>query len=664
MTRAVLLAAIGAYSAIGAPATAVNIAWLPVTDAERQMSAPIVEKSAGVEALFWRVHVLDEIQGQDLQRVLYHYVRLKIFNQDGKEKVATIDLRYGDKTSIAYVSGRTIKADGSIVELTKDAVHDRVLTRMGGIKESVKSFAMPGVEVGSIVEYRWKETRNDPHVMYLRLQLQREYPVQKVTYFVKPIPQEDTTYKMGVWPFNCTPSPLVLGQDGFNSTSLENVPAFREEPMMPGEGSVRPWVLIYYHNDGKREPDKYWSGIGKHAYSELKQAMKSSGELKSEAAEAVESAKNDDEKVMRLIRYIRANLRSFYDRGVTGAERAAIIKKLEKGRYRTSKEIIKSGIATPDEMNTVFASLAAEVGLDARPVMVPSRSDFLFDERLTERYFLESIDMAVTIGNKWKLYDVSANLLPPGMLTWQEEAEQALLADPKKPVFIPTPIAPPEDSLSSRTAKLSLSEDGTLEGDIQESWTGHSAFDRRVDLHSESDARQAERIKDEIVKDYPQAEVDDLKIENADKAEQPLKLRYHIRIPGYGQRTGKRLFFQPLFFQKNATPVFSAADRKYDIHFHYGWRERDEIAVELPPDFELEKAENPGGLSLGKTGFYDLTMALRDGKELVCTRELIFGKDGQLFFPRQAYGQVKNAFDSINQRDSHMLALRQKSGTQ
>src|SRR4029077_13478148 len=118
--------------------------------------------------------------------------------------------------------------------------------------------------------------------------------------------------------------------------------------------------------------------------------------------------------------------------------------------------------------------------------------------------FLRSIDMAVLIGDKWKLYDVSASLLPPGMLGWQEEAERALLADPRKPQFIATPIAPPEDSLSSRTAKLSLNGDGALEGEIQESWTGHSAFARREEMHGESDARQVEKIKDEIVKEYPQ----------------------------------------------------------------------------------------------------------------------------------------------------------------
>ena len=65
----------------------IDVAWLPITDAERNLKAPIVEKDAGVEAIFWRVHVRDELMGgQDLQRVLYHYVRLKIFDEKAKRR--------------------------------------------------------------------------------------------------------------------------------------------------------------------------------------------------------------------------------------------------------------------------------------------------------------------------------------------------------------------------------------------------------------------------------------------------------------------------------------------------------------------------------------------------------------------------------------------------
>src|ERR1700689_4951636 len=99
----------------------IDIVWLPITDAERNMKTPAVEKDAGVEAIFWRVHVRDELLGsQELQRVLYHYVRLKVFDEKGKEKASTIDLPTGDRTQIVSVNGRTIKADGTELELKKD----------------------------------------------------------------------------------------------------------------------------------------------------------------------------------------------------------------------------------------------------------------------------------------------------------------------------------------------------------------------------------------------------------------------------------------------------------------------------------------------------------------------------------------------------------------
>src|SRR5580692_527451 len=114
---------------------AIDTAWLPITDAERNMKAPAVDKDAGVEALFWRVHVRDEVlSGRDLQRVFYHYVRLKVFDEKGKEAAATIDLPFSDKTSILAVAGRTVKADGTELELKKDSVYERDLVRAGRTK--------------------------------------------------------------------------------------------------------------------------------------------------------------------------------------------------------------------------------------------------------------------------------------------------------------------------------------------------------------------------------------------------------------------------------------------------------------------------------------------------------------------------------------------------
>ena len=56
------------------------------------------------------------------------------------------------------MAAHTIKADGSIVELDKKTVYKRDLVRSGGRSSKVVFFAIPAVEVGAIVEYRWRQT--------------------------------------------------------------------------------------------------------------------------------------------------------------------------------------------------------------------------------------------------------------------------------------------------------------------------------------------------------------------------------------------------------------------------------------------------------------------------------------------------------------------------
>ncbi len=633
----------------------------PVTDAERQMKAPIVDPNAGVEALFWRVHVWDERFGQDFQRVMHHYVRLKIFSDKGKDKAATIDIPFGPKIYITSVSGRTIKPDGTIVELSKDAVRERDVFRAGSFKYKAKSFAMPAAEVGSILEYRWKETVADYSWFYMRLQLQREFPVQKVRYFIKPLDLRDAgiTLDLRYRGFHCNLPPLKLENDGFNSLAVEKMPAFEEEPLMPAEENVRPWVLVYYTNDGDRnDPDKFWAKQGKKEYNAIKKNLRTGSELKAAARAAIEGATTVDEKMVRLIRFVRAKVRDFSSRDVTDAERAKLIRQMPSNRERTAEEIYKSGIGRANELNEVLIAVAAEEGLDARPALVASRDDLIFDRRLVDAYFLPYVDVAVRDGASWKMYDVTARLLPPGKLIWQAEGMAALVTDPKEPVFITTPSTPAEDSLTRRAAKLALDATGALEGDIETAWTGHAAYDRRRTFEGEAEARQQERIKEEVLRLYPQAEVTGIKLENAEDPEKPLTMRYHVRIPDYAQRTGKRLLFQPLFFEKGVPPLFTAAERKYDVHFHYGWRDQDKITIQLPAGFQLERAESPGSMDFGPLGGYTLKMSA-SAEVLIAERDLVFGRESKIAFPKSIYPTLKGTFEELHRRDNTVLSLRQ-----
>jgi hypothetical protein len=200
--------------------------------------------------------------------------------------------------------------------------------------------------------------------------------------------------------FNCQTSPLNPENDGYTSTYVENVPAARDEPFSPSEPNITPWALLHYQMGNRRDPDKYWSDLGRKEYSELKQALKASDEIKSAAMEAAGAAKNDDEKIAALIHSVRTHVRDLFGEDVTDAERERLLKSRPKDRYRTSAEIFKSGLATPNEMNVVFAAMAQQAGLEARPALVASRSELVFDPKYTvDEYFLSNVDMAASAGN-------------------------------------------------------------------------------------------------------------------------------------------------------------------------------------------------------------------------------------------------------------------------
>ena len=52
-------------------------------------------------------------------------------------------------------------------------------------------------------------------------------------------------------------------------------------------------------------------------------------------------------------------------------------------------------------------------------------------------------------------------------------------------------------------------------------------------------------------------------------------------------------FLQPGFFEYGVSPLFSTANRKYDIYFSHPWSEDDDIEIILPKDYVLDNADAP-----------------------------------------------------------------------
>ena len=635
-----------------------GVDWKPVDPADLALKSSRVEKDADAEAIFWEVWVMDEVQGGEPHSVLTNYVRIKIFTDRGREKHSTVDLQFAGKNRIADVAGRTIKPDGTILELKKDAVFERMVVKAGGFKVKAKSFAMPGVEPGAIIEYRWREFRDEQLANYVRLPFQRDLPIQLVQYHIKPLNIPYFPYGMRTMGFHCNNSQFVKERDGFYGTMMTDVPAFVEEPHMPPVDDVRAWMLVYYSEDKKLTPDKYWKDYGKQTFTSYKESTKVNGGVRKAAESIVNGAATDEEKLRKVFDYCRTKIKNVQRDAVTAEERA------DTKKNKTPADTINQGAGTGFDIDMAFAALANAAGLDARIARLSDRGDKFFDMSFPDTYFIRGYDVAVNVDGKWRFYDPGSTSVPFGMLRWQEEGQKALVSDNKEPEFVDTPLAPPEKSAAKRSGVFRLSEDGTLEGDVRMTYTGHQGIGRKNGIESDSEEQRKENVRDMIKGQMSTAELSDIVVENATDPEKPLVYRFHVKVPGYAQRTGKRLFLQLSFFEFNRPALFTSATRKYSVYFHYPWSDEDTVDVKLPAGYELDHADAPATFDFG-TGAYKVKIQVTSDKRLLYSRNLVFGNNGAIFFPPTVYPQIKKVFDTVHESDMHAITLKQAAaGTQ
>lgn len=629
--------------------------WRPIEQSVFTLKEPVVEKDADAEALFWEVRIADEVDFGKIHTVLNHYLRIKVFTERGRESQSKIDIPFGKNEQIKDIAARTIKPNGEIVELKKADIFERTIVKASGVKIRAKSFAMPSVEPGSVIEYRWREVRDESIIFFERLHFQRDIPVQRVKYYVKPI--DVPGYGMRYQTFHGQGADFVKEKEGFYSMTMTNMPAVHEEPRMPPEDEVRTWTLLFYtKSDYERDPAKFWLKHGKLIYDTTKKYMKVGSEVQQAAATAIGNATTPEEKLEKLFMFCKTQIKNTGDdaSGFTDEER-------EKMKDNKSPaDTLKRGMGSTSDIDLLFAALATAAGFEVRVVNSARRDDIFFDKNFASSYFIRTYHIAVRVGNEWRFFDPGSMYVPFGMLLWQEEAQEALVSDPKEPSFIKTPLSAPEKSQQKRTATLKLSEDGTLEGDVRIEYTGHFAVEKKEQNDEESPAEREKTLRDMIKAQMSTAEVTNVRIENVTDVVKPFVYAYHVRVPGYAQRTGKRLFLQPAFFQHGIGPLFATSTRKYPVYFHYPWSEDDTVTIELPTGFALDNPDKPAPFGAGDLTKYNVQILItKDARKMIYKRSFFFGAGGALFYPTQNYAQLKQYFDQVNKNDNHTITLKQ-----
>jgi uncharacterized protein DUF3857/transglutaminase superfamily protein len=630
--------------------------WPPLPPEHRALAQPSFEKDADAEALLWEVKVDDRLERDGLLSVRDHFLRVKVFTQKGAQEWSKREIDYPrDKVSVSDVAARTLRADGSVLTMDKKAVSDETIVKSSSGSIKRVSFALPGVEPGCIVEYRYREYRRDDDAYASDYPLQLTIPVQRVVVRVKPITHPTVLMRRLVFhaPAQSSQTPV----DGYFETAARNMPAFVAEPDMPPMAQQLGFMALFYASVDQNTPETYWGTVGSKRAEAFDKEVWADDPMIEAAHALVRGAASDREKVERIARWVRSefqvvrsgSLDSLKARGLRESKDAREAWRQKGGRYR-------------DGM-LVFAALARAAGLDVRWAKVPSRSKIFFDRNMLNSGYLGSYQIAIRLEGRWVTFDPIARYLPWDMVPWDEEATVTLVCARDSTMFVETDYSVPEHTVRTRSADLELKPDGTLEGSLRVTWSGHfnrarrTAFEDAVPEELDSLATRTQTDGGTTIK------LSEAVLAPGTDEAAPLSMTAKVVLPEFASVTGKRILIEPAVFQAHAKPRFASTARRHPVYFRHPWTELDTVNIRLPQGWKVEAAEKVDPLvAEGVSDYVAAVTVSDDGTTLRYFRRFRMGIDGSIFFPPQSYKGVKQLFDGIEKRDRVALTLVRADG--
>ena len=622
--------------------------WRPVSQAELDLKTPKVEPDADAEAIFWEVRVDDKKASKLSYR---HYVRVKIFTERGRERFSKIDIPFMKGKKVEDVAARVIRPDGSIIELKATDIFDRDIAKAGKVRVQAKSFAVPGIEPGVIVEYQYSESIKGDNASGERLVFQRDIPMQRVTYAVRPYGKSSS---LAFNSYNMPDTKFVEDREGFRTATLTDVPSYKEEPYMPPDDEVRKWVYLQYQNLGTIFQ---WGFLGMRWQPVLASMNKPKKEIKAKAEELTAGISSDEEKLKKIYQYVQRDIKNVaFDPNMTE-------EKYDDLDIDSLRDVLKQGTGTSTMIDLLFASLAKAAGYDVAILFSGDRSDNFFNpDKYPFMNFVQMSGVGVKVGTEWKYFDACAPYMPFATLPWQRESVQTLIVTDSMNQWRSIPMSAPLKSPARREGKFTLGADGTLTGQIKLEFEGHQAISRRRDQFMDSPEKREESIKEEIKKKISTAEISNVSIFNFDDSSKPLTYTMSVKVPNYASKAGRRMILQPGVFEYGASPVFSSSKRTHSVHFPYPWSEIDSIEIKLPEGYMLDNADSPGDIAdTSGIGKNSISISIdTNSNTLLYRRNFHFGGGGKILFPASTYAPLKGLFDAFHKSDTHAIAIRPK----
>ena len=240
---------------LGVAACRPGIAWAgvgfqPVSPDELKMTSEPLAPGAPAIILF------RQVDRDDTGRTSHedHYFRIKILTEEGR-KYADVEIPFlKGSEDVVNVRARTIRPDGSIVNFD-GKVFEKELVKARGVKYLAKTFTLPDVQVGGIIEYFYTMDFGEYLLFDSHWILSNELFTKKAQFSLKPYKGRLREAVSLRWSWQGLPpgAEAKEGSDHIVRMEANNIPAFQTEDYMPPPNELMSRVDFIYKTGLFRE---------------------------------------------------------------------------------------------------------------------------------------------------------------------------------------------------------------------------------------------------------------------------------------------------------------------------------------------------------------------------------------------------------------------------
>ena len=614
--------------------------WLPLSQQERAVKEVPGDPGAAAVQLYYADF------RDDISRYEFVHRCIKVLTDSGRS-YADVEIMVPAEYHFEDLQARTIRPDGTVAAFTGKPF-DKIVVQHRDDKVLAKSFSLPDVTTGSIIEYKYRLSW-DLYFYDPVWNVQHELYTLKESFWLRPYKgplrtrtvadETRLSFVYSNMPEGVRPKDTSAGVE----LELEGVLAFKAERYMPPEDNFKAEVRFFYGGQEIESPEAFWRHLGQEWYAKSERFIGSHAEIKRAAARIIGPETNPQQKLRKL--YARAQqMRNL------SFERERTIKEDRKEDLKPNLsvvDVLTRGYGHHNEIAELFVALARASGFHAELLRASSRKDRIFDMKLLSEKQLDAEIVQVQLNGAALYLDPGTKYCPFGTVNWIHTSVTALKLDKNGGTLTVVPTATADKSIMGRVAQLYIDAEGSLHGQIALEFKGSEALERRLEELNNDALGRKKDLEDELLSWLPQGSGVRLQeVQGWDSSEDALLAHFEVEVPRFASVVGKRLAIPAGLFRTPHMDAFEAEDRKYPLYFPYTYEEVDNVTIQLPPGYVVETLPDGQDVTLSSTRF--ITSRAVKEAAVVQTKVLVVNS---IYFQPQQYEDLRRFFGKLKATD-------------